>query len=321
MRFVLIAATNQGRTDVLRFRSGLQDPAALDRCASDARQDEGDQWLSVTRSRLQAWDPEQLSVPALTSPTALAILTSAAAAAPPLGAAHGWHARFGRELNATDDREYFIPRPARARRSALPIVEGKHVAPFQVSLDATTQAVLRETAARLIDPSTSFARDRIAYRDVAGATNRLTLIAGLLPKGTLSTHTVFVLKTALAADAQWCLLALLNSLVANYLVRLNVTTHVTTALMTRLPVPRPPDGSAAFRELAALAMGLADTGIESAPDAYARLNAIAAGLYQLTPEHYQHVVETFPLLPEGLRRCCCDQYMLRTESQKHGNTV
>ena len=321
VRFVLIAATNEGRTDVLKFRSGLQDPAVLDRCASDARQDEGDEWLSVTRSRLQAWDPEQLSVPALTSPTALAILTSASSAAPPLGAAHGWHARFGRELNATDDREYFIPRPARARRSALPIVEGKHLAPFQVSLGATTHAVPRETATRLIDPAASFARDRIAYRDVASATNRLTLIAGLLPKGTLSTHTVFVLKTTLTADAQWCLLALLNSLIANYLVRLNVTTHVTTALMARLPVPRPPDGSAEFRELAALARGLADTGIESAPDAYARLNAIVARLYQLTPEHYQHVVETFPLLPEGLRRCCCDQYMLRTESQKHGNTV
>ena len=332
VRFVLIAATNEGRTEVLKFRSGLQDPAALDRCASDARHDEGDEWLSVTRSRLQSWDPEQISVPALTSPAALAILTSATAAAPPLGAPHGWHARFGRELNATDDRAHFIARTApcdsvrhqrkiRDRQSVLPIVEGKHVAPFQVSLAATTQAVLRETATRLIAPATSFARDRIAYRDVAGATNRLTLIAGLLPKGTLSTHTVFVLKTALTADAQWCLLALLNSLVANYLVRLNVTTHVTTALMTRLPVPRPPDGSTEFRELAALARGLANTGIESAPDAYARLNAIVARLYHLTPEHYQQVVETFPLLPEGLRRCCCDQYMLRTESQKHGNTV
>ena len=328
----MIAATNEGRTDVLKFRSGLQDPAALDRCASDPRHDEGDEWLSVTRSRLQAWDPEQISVPALTSPAALAILTAATAAAPSLGAPHGWQARFGRELNATDDRAHFIARTAphdgvphqptiRDRQSLLPIVEGKHLAPFQVSLAATTQAVLRETATRLIAPATSFARDRIAYRDVAGATNRLTLIAGLLPKGTLSTHTVFVLKTALTADAQWCLLALLNSLVANYLVRLNITTHVTTALMTRLPVPRPPDGSAEFRELAALARGLANTGIESAPDAYARLNAIVARLYGLTPEHYQHVVETFPLLPEGLRHSCCDQYMLRTESQKHGNTV
>ena len=123
-----------------------------------------------------------------------------------------------------------------------------------------SHVIRREAAARLIDPAVSFARDRIAYRDVAGATNRLTLIAGLLPKGSISTHTVFVLKSALDADEQWCLLGLLNSLVANYLVRLNVTTHVTTALMARLPVPKPSRRSDEFRGLADLARGLATSG-------------------------------------------------------------
>lgn len=303
VRFVVVAGRHGGRTSMLKFRSGVQDPATLDRCASDARHDQGDDWLSVSRSRLEAWDPEHLTVPAVGSATALAILCAASTAAPPLGSARGWHARFGRELNATDDRGHFTERTAR-ERSLLPIVEGKHVAPFQVLLGATTHAVSRETAARLIEPAVSFNRDRIAYRDVAGATNRLTLIAGPLPKGTLSTHTVFVLKTLLAADAQWCLLALLNSLVANYLVRLNVTTHVTTALMARLPVPRPPDDSPAFRTLAALARGLAETGIEAAPEAYARLNAIVANLYGIRGDDYAHVVASFPLLPQYIRDRC-----------------
>lgn len=318
MRFVVIAGSQGGGTRVLKFRSGVNDPAALDRYASDARHDEGDQWLSVSRSRLEAWDPEQLTVPAVTSATALAILCAVSTAAPPLGAAHGWHARFGRELNATEDRAHFTKRPARGR-SSLPIVEGKHLTPFQVKLAATTHVIARGKAARLIDPAMSFDRDRLGYRDVAGATNRLTLIAGQLPKGTLSTHTVFVLKTPLAPDAQWCLLGLLNSLVVNYLVRLNVTTHVTTALMARLPVPRPSDDSRAFRTLAALARGLEVTGIEAAPEAYAGLNAIVAKLYGLSPEQYRHVVETFPLLPETLRRCCCDHYMPGTGTWKHGS--
>jgi len=302
VRFVVLAGRHGGRTSVLKFRSGLQDPAALDRCASDARHDQGDEWLSVSRSRLDAWDPEHLTVPAVTSAAALAILCGAAAAAPPLGSARGWHARFGRELNATDDRAHFSKRTSAG--AGLPIVEGKHVAPFQVMLEATTHAVPREAAARLIDPAASFARDRIAYRDVAGATNRLTLIAGLLPKGALSTHTLFVLKTPLAAEAQWCLLALLNSLVANYLVRLNVTTHVTTALMARLPVPRPADGSPVFHTLAALARGLAGTGLDAAPAAYARLNALVAHLYGIRGDDYAHVVASFPLLPQPLRDCC-----------------
>lgn len=304
VRFVVMAGRHGGRTSVLKFRSGVQDPATLDRCASDARHDQGDEWLSVTRSRLEAWDPEQLTVPAVTSATALAVLCGAAATAPPLGAARGWHARFGRELNATEDRAHFTRWTAAG--ASLPIVEGKHVAPFQVMLQAATHAVPRDTAARLIDPAVSFARDRIAYRDVAGATNRLTLIAGLLPQGALSTHTVFVLKTPLGADEQWCLLALLNSLMANYLVRLNVTTHVTTTLMARLPVPRPPSGSPAFRTLAALARGLAGTGIDAAPEAYARLNAVAAHLYGIRRDDYAHVVAAFPLLPAALRDRCVE---------------
>ncbi len=305
VRFVVITATHDGRTNELRFRSGIQDPAVLDRFASDPHQDDGGEWLRVSRSRLEAWDPQQLTVPALSSPAALAVLTTAAAA-PPLAAAHGWHVRFGRELNATDDRRHFVARPRRAGRTMLPIVEGKHLSPFQVRLDLTTRAISRDAAAALIDPAASFARDRIAYRDVAGATNRLTLIAGLLPGGALSTHTVFVLKTPLGRRAQWCLLALLNSLVANYLVRLNVSTHVTATLMSRLPVPRPPDGSAAFRDLVTLAQELARHGMEAAPGPYARLNAIVSRLYGLSSDEYAHVVSSFPLLPQSLRDRCLD---------------
>ncbi len=304
VRFVVMAATNAGRTDMLRFASGLQDPAVLDRCASDPRHDEGARWLGVTRSRLAAWDREHLTVPAVSSADDLAILTAVSAIAPPLGDVRGWHARFGRELNATDDRAHFVPIPRRGRGSLLPIVAGKHLAPFQVRDDLATLAITPQAAGRLIDPAISFARDRIGYRDVAGATNRLTLIAGLVPRSVVSTHTVFVLKTPLDRQSQWCLLGLLNSLMANFLVRLNVTTHVTTALMARLPVPRPAMGSAAFADIAALARRLAGAGIDSAPDAYARLNAIAARLYGIGGDDYAHVVASFPLLPPALRDRC-----------------
>jgi hypothetical protein len=41
----------------------------------------------------------------------------------------------------------------------------------------------------------------------------------MLPANAISTHTVFCLKSDLDEESQWCLLGLLNSLVANYLVR------------------------------------------------------------------------------------------------------
>ena len=47
--------------------------------------------------------------------------------------------------------------------------------------------------------SARYERPRLAYRDVASATNRLTLIAAILPPRCVSTHTVFCLRTPLSA--------------------------------------------------------------------------------------------------------------------------
>ena len=181
----------------------------------------------------------------------------------------------------------------------MPIVEGKLLAPFRADLDRATLGITASAAARLIDRA-SLARARLAYRDVASATNKLTLIAAVLPAGAVSTHTVFVSKRPLDDRSLWCLLGLMNSFVANYLVRLNVTTHVTASLMARLPVPRPAEGSPAFDELVGLSQALA-TDFEGEPEKYAMLNAIAANAYGLTIEEYQYVAGTFPLIGEEIR--------------------
>ena len=188
------------------------------------------------------------------------------------------------------------------------MVEGKHLAPFQVDVRAVPFGIPLKAASALLDASITFDRSRLAYRDVASATNKLTLIAAMLPRRTVSTHTVFCLKSLLGEREQWCLLGLLNSLVANYLVRLQVTTHVTTSLMARLPVPRPPAASSAFERLAALSRRLSHTGLTEDNTDYAELNAIAATLYGLTIDQYTHVVESFPLLPKSLRTACLSTY-------------
>ena len=320
VRFVLLAATNAGTTERLQLSCGLHDTTLLDRCPSGPGDGREIASVTVSRTRLEAWDPVHLTIPELTSDTALGISTQAAEVAPALAAATGWSARFGRELNATDDRPHLVatpPGPRRHRdRDLLPIVEGKHLSPFRVALDDTTLAVDVATAGSLVAASATFGRARLAYRDVASATNRVTLIAAFLPRRTLSTHTVFCLKTLIPARSQWCLLALLNSLVANYLVRLRVTTHVTTALMAALPVPKPAPGSPVFEELVRLARRLARHGIDGAPHAYARLNALVARLYGLTPDQYRHVVGSFPLLAEDLRALCVGAHLV-TPSLNH----
>ena len=206
-----------------------------------------------------------MTIPEVTTSAALGIITTVSDRVPALGDAAGWNARFGRELNATEDRPQFVPLGSRAR--LRPIIEGKQLSPFQVDLSRSTHGIQRhDHLARPDRVSRRRQRHQQADADRGDAAARTPS----------STHTVFCLKTDLDERSQWCLLGLLNSLVANYLVRLNVTTHVTAALMSRLPVPKPPRDSRAFDRLVTLARSLASTGIDGNVTAYAELNAIAA---------------------------------------------
>src|SRR5262249_24349075 len=127
----------------------------------------------------------------------------------------------------------------------------------------------------------------------ASATNRVTLIAAMLPRHCVSTHTVFCLRTRLPLRDQHTLRGLFNSLVVNFLVRLRVATHVTTNIVEQLPIPRPGRAPAACREIAACARLLQR---RSDAGALARLNARVAELYELTDDELVHVLESFPLI-------------------------
>jgi hypothetical protein len=113
---------------------------------------------------------------------------------------------------------------------------------------------------------------------------------------------LFCLKTPLAADAQHVLCALLNSFVANYLIRLRVNTHVTASLVSRLRVPVVAPTDPSFTRIAVLCRTL----IEGARpvedmDAYSELQARVADLYGLNNDDFAHILSTFPLIPEGVR--------------------
>jgi hypothetical protein len=174
-----------------------------------------------------------------------------------------------------------------------PVVEGKHLEPFRLRDLKGCRTVASAAAHRLLGAGWH-PRPRLAYRDVASATNRLTLIAAVLPAHCVSVHTVFCLRTPLPLPAQHFLTGLFNSFVVNYLVRMRVTTHVTAALVQQLPIPRPHDSPRAYRLVSALARTLSR---RSNLDLLARLHAIVAGLYQLTEAEFAHVLETFPLIP------------------------
>src|SRR6185369_5476667 len=187
------------------------DPAALEKL--DAEGGEPDRFpVHLAPGLLERVSGPSLAIPHFCTPVDLAIVERAAALFRPLGDADGCGARFGRELNASDDRAAF-----HAKRDGLLVVDGKHLEPFRIVLDKVTRSIDPADARRLLG-SDRHDRPRLAYRDVASATNRVTLIAALLPRGVVSTHTVFCLRTPLPLSAQYFLCGIFNSLVVNYLV-------------------------------------------------------------------------------------------------------
>jgi hypothetical protein len=290
VRFVLWTATTGRSTAETRCRIGERSLAALDRPA-------GADAVSITPAFLRRVSGGSLEVPWVRTGRDAALLGRLSARWPPLSSPAGWQATFGRELNATDDRAWFSPEPG-----GPPVVDGRHVQPFRVDV-GTGRWVRRDRTAALLERLPAVARPRLAYRDVASAGNRVTLIAAMLPAGVVSTHTLFCLRPPLAAARQRVLCALLNSYVANYLARLRVTTHVSTYVVEQLPVPVPDTEAAARLGAAAAALER-----EPASDRAAVLQADCARLFGLNRDELAYVLGTFPLVEDAARSAVLDAF-------------
>ncbi len=291
LRFLLVSGAAGGSTSALPCRFGVRSPEVLDAMPDSGTDAEG---TTVGRSLIEHTSPEECAIPELRTSDDLAIFSAVACRVPAFGSHSGWGLRFSRELNATDDRRYFI-------RSAhgLPVIEGKQLRPFAVDVSAAPLRIARAAAEELLGAEGPFRRPRLAYRDVASATNRLTLIAAFIPAGIVTTHTVFCLRGESREHVHLFLCGVFNSYVANYLVRLRVGTHVTTRIVDWLPVPKPALDSPSFAVVVRLARRL--TARPNDPGAYADLQGICAHLYGLTEAQFEHVLRTFPLAGEAER--------------------
>lgn len=281
LRFSLLTATAGDSTSELRTRFGLHSASALED-VPDSGEVPGS--IRVPVALIRRFSGDTLAVPELEQERDRAVLARALASAPALGDPAGWNVHFGRELNATDDRPHFGAR-------GLPILEGKHLDPFVARAGDASQFIDRAVARRLLGSRARIDRPRVGYREVASSTNRLTLIAAIIPAGVVTTHTVFCARQTDDEDLQWFLCGMFNSFVANYLARLRGGTHVPAAAIHRLPVPVVPRHSEAFERIAALArVAAADQA------ARADLHARAALLYGLDADDFAHVLSSFPLV-------------------------
>ena len=302
VRFIACTATAGDATTRIACRFGIDDPVELETIP-----DSGDRPgirshpITLTPSFIEAVSGSTLAIPELRSEMDLRILERVVRNTPRLDAAEGWNVRFGRELNATDDRTHF-----HGGGRGLHVLEGKHIEPFRVHVDRSTLRISARAANRLLDPATTFTRPRLAYRDVASSTNRVSLIAAILPAGVVTTHSLFCLKTMLSAHNQAFLCAMLNSYVTNYLVRQVMTTHLGSATVEALRVPRPRHDSPMMEAIAGMEPQMRR---HVDPIVHARLQALAARCYGLTADEFAHVLTTFPLVDADERSSALKQFL------------
>lgn len=277
-------------------RLGLTTTTPLD-AVPDAGGDRTAWPLTLSLGWLRLVSGPDLSVPDVRDEVGARLLERLAVEHPRLGDSTGYGARFGRELNASDDRALF-----NGAARGWPVLDGKDVHPFRVERGAARRWIDAAALDRRPRLAERARRPRLAYRDVASPTNQLTLIAAVLPSSTLSTHTLFCLDPREDDEPAWVLCALLNSLLANYLVRRRVSSHVTTAIVEALPLPWVVPGSAVAKTLASLARRLSGASprggaalFESRP--YIALQREVLRLSRLTPEETACVLSDFPLLP------------------------
>ena len=108
VRFATFTAGRNGRTTAIRCRFGVTDSAAIHATPQ----------VTLTPRLVEQLSGPGLAIPDLPTPADLRLVEALSAAHPALADESGWHVTFGRELNATDDRDCLRDAVRPSRRPA-----------------------------------------------------------------------------------------------------------------------------------------------------------------------------------------------------------
>jgi len=174
---------------------------------------------------------------------------------------------------------------------------------------------------------------RLAIRKIASNTNERTLITTIIPKYAIAGNSLTVNfpfqhdkkkynELNFGNDELFVLTSILNSYVADYILRARVTTNLNLFFLYQLPVPRlnPQDKwykpivaraarlictTEEFAELWEEVMGNKWSEDKAATQEYERnklraeLDGIIAHIYGLTEEEFAYILSTFPIVPQA----------------------
>ncbi|RPI56967.1 MAG: hypothetical protein EHM50_11900, partial [Lysobacterales bacterium] len=122
VRFLVCTTTAGDATRHIACRFGIDEAAELETIPDSGDRTIRSHPISLTPSFLEALSGSAATIPELRGVVDMRILERVVHSIPRLGAADGWGVRFGRELNATDDRRHF-----HSNKGGMPVLEGKHI--------------------------------------------------------------------------------------------------------------------------------------------------------------------------------------------------
>jgi len=180
---------------------------------------------------------------------------------------------------------------------------------------------------------------RIAIRKIASNTNERTLITTIIPKNTFAGNSLTVnfpffnnqkyTQLSLSFSEILIVCSLLNSFICDFTLRSRITTNLNSFYLYQLPVPRLQKGDKWFSEIVKRAAKLicttpefdelaAEVGLGSHQNGVtdeveraklrAELDGIIAHLYGLTETEFQHILSTFPIVPDPVKQNAFNAY-------------
>ncbi len=212
--------------------------------------------------------------------------------------------RFGCDLHMTADAHRFQP----AGSAALVLHEGKTFHQFTDRWDtAPRYSVAAESLRDKPAVLEAASHRRLAFRDIARSNDERTMIATVMPAGTVFGHTATVEKhpghRPLAHAFTAC--ALMNSFVFDWLVRQKTATHLSLYIVADTPVPNFSAETSAI--LADTAQRLC-TGLPDPAERWrlrAAADALVAQAYGLSRDQYTHLLNSFSHRSFPAAPACC----------------
>ena len=253
-----------------------------------------------------------------------------------------WNVKISQEFNYTKRLKYYT---TQYNKDLLTIFNGKQIHQFQHNWAPPKYYIPKELGRKLllktkqdINQNLDYQNYRLVYRGIASCYNQRTLIATIIPKNVICQNTLHILNTNATNSDNLVILAILNSFVVDYYLRLSVITTINYPYVYHLPAPRITESHPDYKFLMISAAKLVCTDelyeslwnevmdSEWTPNSgitdpnertqiRSQIDAKIAHIYNLTETEFKHIIDTFTIVPQDHKNLSLEYFKEFAESK------